>query len=79
MVNDGVVDVDIGCILEVVKWFLNFVMVLMLNCQLEVVVYGVRLDFVICICSVIKGMRVGIVCGVFIFDKYIQGMNFVVV
>ena len=79
MANDGAVDADIGRIPEVAQRFPNLVMVPTPNCNSEVAVYGAMPDFATVTRSAIKGMRIGIVRGVFILDKYTQGMNLVVV
>jgi len=79
MANDGAVDADIGRIPEVAKRFPNLIMVPTQTCKSEVAVYGAMPDFAARTRSAIKGMRIGIVRGVFILEKYTQGMNLVVV
>ncbi|MDY0746535.1 transporter substrate-binding domain-containing protein [Paucibacter sp. R3-3] len=79
MANDGAVDADIGRISEVAQRFPNLIMVPTPNCRTEVAVYGAMPDFATRTRSSIAGMRIGIVRGVFVLDKYTQGMNLVVV
>jgi len=79
MANDGAVDADIGRIPEVARRFPNLLMVPTPTCQSEVAVYGATPEFATLTRSAIKGMRIGIVRGVFILEKYTQGMNLVVV
>jgi len=79
MANDGAVDADIGRIPEVAKRFPNLIMVPTPTCRSEVAVYGAMPDFAARTRSSIAGMRIGIVRGVFILEKYTQGMSLVVV